>query len=271
MTKRFTDTEKWRKGFIRSLEAPYKLLYLYILDECDHAGIWHVELDVACVRIGFDIKTEDALKAFEKRVHPFDDGEKWFIPDFIHFQYGDLNETNRVHQSVVRQLKKYNLFKALNNPLQGAKDKEKDKDKDKYKDKEKDKDKEEETLAIDNLYSKGEFAKSEASRKKGNVDFDDFWQLYPRKTEKKKALKAWKIAKKDKSWPGLEAVLFAVERQKASEQWKKDGGQFIPYPATWLNSGRWDDEERVAGQGYLELIDEIEEENKNATGQNRDH
>lgn len=34
----------------------------------------------------------------------------------------------------------------------------------------------------------------------------------------------------------------AVERQKCSDQWTQNNGQFIPHPATWLNQGRWDDE-----------------------------
>jgi len=38
------------------------------------------------------------------------------------------------------------------------------------------------------------------------------------------------------------AVLSAIAAQKATDQWKKDGGQFIPLPATWLRQGRWDDE-----------------------------
>jgi len=46
MAKRFTDTDKWKKTFIRTMKAPYKLLWLYILDECDHAGIWQVDFDV---------------------------------------------------------------------------------------------------------------------------------------------------------------------------------------------------------------------------------
>jgi hypothetical protein len=141
MPKRFTDTEKWRKGFVRSLEAPYKLLWLYILDECDHAGIWHVELDVACLRIGFNITMEDAILNLEKHIHPFDGDEKWFIVDFISFQYGELNESNRVHQSVIRQLRKYGLWKVYTSSLEGAKDKDKDKDKDKGKGKDKGKEK----------------------------------------------------------------------------------------------------------------------------------
>ena len=34
----------------------------------------------------------------------------------------------------------------------------------------------------------------------------------------------------------------ALEVQKQSQQWRKDGGQYIPMPATWLNGRRWEDE-----------------------------
>ena len=40
----------------------------------------------------------------------------------------------------------------------------------------------------------------------------------------------------------VETLVAAVEAQKASTQWTKDNGQFIPNPATWLNQGRWEDE-----------------------------
>lgn len=69
--------------------------------------------------------------------------------------------------------------------------------------------------------------------------FDAFWQAYPRKTGKKAASKAWKNAK-DK--PPLPNILSAIASQTKSDQWTKDGGQFVPNPATWLNQGRWADE-----------------------------
>ena len=68
--------------------------------------------------------------------------------------------------------------------------------------------------------------------------FEIFWSEYPRKTAKKKAFEAWVSAK---SKPPLADILQAIETQKKSEQWRKDNGQFIPHPATWLNQGRWDD------------------------------
>ncbi len=143
MAKRLTDTDKWKKPFIRTMKAPYKLLWLYILDECDHAGIWNVEIDIAGNRIGEKLNLETALKSFEGKIISFDNDTKWFVFDFIEFQYGELKINNRVHESVIKILEKYNIdykIKPLISPLQGAKDKDKDKDKDKAKDKDKDSD-----------------------------------------------------------------------------------------------------------------------------------
>lgn len=77
-----------------------------------------------------------------------------------------------------------------------------------------------------------------------NADIDErftqFWQAYPRKTAKLDALKAWRKLEPDAYL--LDEILAAVERDKQSEQWKQDNGQFIPYPATWINQRRWEDE-----------------------------
>lgn len=67
--------------------------------------------------------------------------------------------------------------------------------------------------------------------------FEEFWAAYPKKVAKKSAKKAFESVKVP-----LETLLAALERQKCSEQWSKDGGQYIPNPATWLNQGRWEDE-----------------------------
>lgn len=75
---------------------------------------------------------------------------------------------------------------------------------------------------------------------RGDGAFDRFWSAYPKKVGRKVAERAYERAVK--GHPDLQAkILDAVEAQKGSEQWRKDGGQFIPHPATWLNQGRWDD------------------------------
>ncbi len=68
--------------------------------------------------------------------------------------------------------------------------------------------------------------------------FDVFWKEYPKRVGKKDAEKAFR-----KINPNLmETILSALDKAKKSSSWQKDGGQFIPNPATWLNGKRWEDE-----------------------------
>jgi len=73
-----------------------------------------------------------------------------------------------------------------------------------------------------------------------NARFDSFWKSYPRKTGKGEARRSFEKLKVGE--PLLADILKAIERQKASDQWKRDGGRYIPNPSTWLNQGRWEDE-----------------------------
>ena len=75
--------------------------------------------------------------------------------------------------------------------------------------------------------------------------FEEFWRVYPRKVGKREAVKAWKQTARER--PGMEELVEKVMRLAGSEQWRKDGGRFVPYPATWLRRGGWDDE--VEGEG----------------------
>lgn len=110
MAKRFTDTDKWKKGFIRNLPSKYKLLWLYILDDCNHAGIWETDFEVASIRIGSKISEKEACKVFAEQIKIFDNGNKWFIAKFVDFQYGTLNENSRPHQAVIKVLDKYDVY-----------------------------------------------------------------------------------------------------------------------------------------------------------------
>jgi hypothetical protein len=130
VAKRFTDTGKWKKKWIRELNPDMKLFWFYLLDNCDHAGIWEVDIDLASFQVGVKLDEARILKVFNRKIVPFKDG-KWFVPKFIEYQYGELNEANRAHSSVIKILTKYGLYKGLARGLQGAKDKDKDKDKDK--------------------------------------------------------------------------------------------------------------------------------------------
>lgn len=67
--------------------------------------------------------------------------------------------------------------------------------------------------------------------------FDQFWAAYPLKKSKKDARKAFAKVKAP-----LDTLLAALERQKKTPAWTKDGGRYIPYASTWLNGERWEDE-----------------------------
>jgi hypothetical protein len=69
--------------------------------------------------------------------------------------------------------------------------------------------------------------------------FDEFWSAYPRKTAKTAAAKAYARLRPDADLQFL--MLVAVARQAASPAWTKDGGEFIPHAATWINGRRWED------------------------------
>lgn len=210
MARRFTDTEKWKKPFIRGLQGAYKLLWLYICDDCDHAGIWQVDIDVAKIRIGEDINAKDALCLFGDKVISFDNGTKWFIPSFIEFQYpSGLNPSNNAHSGVIRVLEKYNLLKnkPLTSPLRESKDMDKDMDMVMDKDKE----------------------------DKINIDFDVFWNLYDKKVgDKQKLIKKWANLKNEER----ELILIHIPKYKLAQPEKK----YRKDPQTYLNNKSWNDE-----------------------------
>ena len=72
-------------------------------------------------------------------------------------------------------------------------------------------------------------------------DFEKFWSVYPKKINKKKSFETWQ--KMNGTRPSLDVVLKSVRGWTNSKDWKKDGGQFIPHPTTWLNGHRWEDEQ----------------------------
>ena len=118
MAKRLTDSEKWKKSFIKKLSVEAKLFWVYLLDSCNHAGIWDVDIDLANFLLGTQLTEEKIVEEIKEKIVIFDDGKKWFIPSFIEFQQpSGLNDKNNAHRSIISILKKYNLLSYLTEPL----------------------------------------------------------------------------------------------------------------------------------------------------------
>jgi hypothetical protein len=84
--------------------------------------------------------------------------------------------------------------------------------------------------------------KVDKKRKDQQVDdgFNLFWNAYPKKVGKGKAIESWQ-----KHQPDLDTVLKTLQWQIYSDQWVKENGAFIPNPATYINQQRWEDEKQL--------------------------
>lgn len=71
-------------------------------------------------------------------------------------------------------------------------------------------------------------------------EFEEFWKVYPKKVAKADARKAWQQTKTVR--PELSKLIMAIQSHCRTEQWMRNSGAFIPYPATWLRGERWEDE-----------------------------
>lgn len=304
MPKRFTATEKWDDPWFFAADNNTRMLWQFLLDKCDHAGVWDTNWPLAEVYLRFKPTPE----MLGDRIVTLQDG-KIFLPKFLTFQYGRLRKNNSTHISVLARLEKYNLMgyapiddgevfgtraekdlrgdlykrfrgacaycgtkiselefqidhmrptskggsdslvnlaltcvpcntskttrdidefisssgfdkalvmkrikgalKDLESPSEGPKDKEKDKDREKDKE-------------------------------RIETDFARFWELYPRKKAKKKAWEAWSRLAPDAAL--VARIMESLGKHARSEDWARDGGKFIPHPATWLNGERWNDQ-----------------------------
>jgi hypothetical protein len=71
-------------------------------------------------------------------------------------------------------------------------------------------------------------------------EFITFWEAYPVHANKVGARQEF-----SKIDAPLEVLLESIEMWKRTDQWNKDGGQYIPYPAKWLKERRWEDSPKV--------------------------
>jgi len=138
VAKRFTDTEKWKRAWFTSLSLQAKMVWIYILDDCDNAGIWQANFRRMSFDLDFPVNQEQFENWFEGKFEKHDD--KYFFPSFVEFQYGELNENNNAHKSVLSKISKLGSSwpgakQPLKSPLQGAQDTATATDTDKVKEK----------------------------------------------------------------------------------------------------------------------------------------
>ncbi len=98
---------------------------------------------------------------------------------------------------------------------------------------------EKETCCGARVRERKEEEKEEKPMRKADA-FARFWDAYPKKRNKGDAEKAWAKLKADDTL--ADRILAAVEVAKRRDDWRKNDGQYVPYPASWLNAKGWEDE-----------------------------
>ena len=165
-TKRFTDAEKWKDPFFENLSNDMKIVWIYLLDDCDNAGIWKISMKRLNFHCNTNLTEDELLEIFSERIFKIKN-DTYIIPKFIVFQNGPewMNKNSAPVNSVKKKLTELGIFVdgelsieldngldtlikqlpnsintvsiELNNSIDTTKGKDKDKDKSINKDKDK--------------------------------------------------------------------------------------------------------------------------------------
>jgi len=224
---RTVKPEYWSSEQILDLSIPARLLFIGLWNFCDDAGIHPASPRTLKAEV-FPADNIDVVPLIEeieaqRLIARYEVGEKpyWYITGWQHqkidrptFKHPLPDGTvPRSHDDVRRVFDEYSTSP---HPRKGRESKGKE--------------------------SKGKDEKkhSSSSDDDGHRLFDLFWRAYPRKTHKKEARQAFTRLKPDRALV-LEMVQ-ALEWQQRQSEWTEDNGRFIPYPASWLQARRWEDE-----------------------------
>jgi len=108
MPKRFTASEKWNDPWFMELSPSAKLVYLYLLDACDPAGVWTPNYRLANFSIKAEIEWDEVLEQLGDRIQEIAGGKIW-IRRFVFFQCGALREACAPHRKVIELLERHGI------------------------------------------------------------------------------------------------------------------------------------------------------------------
>lgn len=105
--KIFTDATKWDDKWFRKLEPKIKLIYLYVCDKSDHAGVYEFDAELLSLHTKIDDIDEDKwLEILNPKVVRLPNG-RWWIKNYINFQYPKgINRRTNYFDPVFKSLEK---------------------------------------------------------------------------------------------------------------------------------------------------------------------
>lgn len=255
MAKRFIDTNIFEDEWFMSLSKDGKLLWIYFITKCDHAGI--IKLNQKLCKMQTDIKNlNTVIKELGNRIISISEN-LFFIPKFIEFQYPNFpNSKVRQQNSAIEILKKYGLYdennltvskvlsntyvtvnKELTNTYEHGNGNGNDNDNvndnvniKRYN-----------NISINN--KKDIYVNSDKLAKEKEV-FNNFRKAYPG-TKRGNDIEFENFIKKHKDWRDVLPILMErLNYQKEGRSIRKQKGLFVPEwknLKTWINQRAWEE------------------------------
>lgn len=98
---RFTETNKWNDPWFRKLKASEKIVFIYIIDNCNNAGFYEIDIDMMSFQIGLDkAKIEGAIEGLNRGLLG---AKNWvWVKNFLkHQKNWPLNPDNNAHRQII--------------------------------------------------------------------------------------------------------------------------------------------------------------------------
>lgn len=108
MPKRFTETLKWDDPWFRALSPDAKLLWFWLVDKCDSAGIIEPDFSLCEFQTGIK-KASEKLPELATRIGTLENG-KMIVVKFIEFQQGKLSRECKAHNPIFQSLEKNGMI-----------------------------------------------------------------------------------------------------------------------------------------------------------------
>lgn len=263
MAKRFTDSDKWKDRWFRSLSPSFKLAWLYLLDNCDQAGVIELDEQLADFQIGQQVDWKAFIDACGDRIRDLENG-KLFVLKFIGFQYGTKLSANcKAHNPVFQSLEKHSLSIPFPKGIERVHSKSPGQGKGQGQGNSQSQASKSEPISEDDTERR-------RGKKVKNQPFDcsnlfkEWYSIYPRKEAPKKAEAAYAKALEEISkTEGIDCSQAAQllldwtkERITMLQSQLKPEGDFRPHPASWLNAGRYRDGAAAASQPIARVLPE---------------
>ncbi len=210
MGKRFFDTELFNKVWFSKLKPKYKSFWLYVLCNCDLAGIWESDFEASQFFIGDNITEKEILENFGKQLLKIDE-KRYIIKDFVEFQNGiNLNPKSPVHQKIINILEKYSLYDRVLNRVVYT------------------------HIVIVEEVVEEKVIVEEVVDVEVCPTFKEFWELYDKKTDKNKCENKWNNLKQLERESIINHLPDYI-KSTPDKQYRKN-------PETYLNQRGWEHE-----------------------------